>query len=135
MVKQQAFENGLPKYKDGKPVQEVVFRRFGTAEDNTSYFKFRESKKEYSLEEITSGDPRWWNCPEIDRMLEDMNYTLSNSKYIQLSTHMSMTDVWWQCVIFLRGLLDRNQETSTSLININRDINGESSMTVYDAVL
>ena len=135
MVKQQAFENGLPKYKDGKPVQEVVFRRFGTAEDNTSYFKFRESKKEYSLEEITSGDPRWWNCPEIDRMLEDMNYTLSNSKYIQLSTHMSMTDVWWQCVIFLRGLLDRNQETSTALININRDINGESSMTVYDAVL
>jgi hypothetical protein len=59
MVKQQVFENGIPVYhydKDGNktPVQNIVFRRFGTAEDNTSYFKFRESKKEYSLEEISS---------------------------------------------------------------------------------
>ena len=140
MVKQQVFENGIPVYhydKDGNktPVQNIVFRRFGTAEDNTSYFKFRESKKEYSLEEISSGDPRWWNCTEIDTMLEDMNYTLSNSKYIQLSTHMSMTDIWWQCVIFLRGLLDRKQEALTTLLNINRDINGSSTMTLYDAVL
>lgn len=140
MVKQQVFQDGVPVYhyeKDGSktPVQNIVFRRMGTAEDNTSYFKFRESKKEYTLDEITSGDPRWWNCTEIDTMLEDMNYTLSNSKYIQLSTHMSMSDIWWQCVIFLRGLLDRRQETSTTLININRDINGSSTMSVYDAVL
>lgn len=136
MVKQQKFENGVPIYNsDGTPLQDIVFRRFGTAEDNTSYFKFRETKKEYSLEEITSGDPRWWNCDEVDRMLSDMNYTLSNSKYIQLSTHMSMTDMWWQCVIFLRGMMDRNQETSTTLINVNRDINGVSSLTLYDAIL
>lgn len=140
MVKQQVFQDGIPVYhyeKDGTktPVQNIVFRRMGTAEDNTSYFKFRESKKEYTLDEITSGDPRWWNCTEIDTMLEDMNYTLSNSKYIQLSTHMSMSDIWWQCVIFLRGLLDRHQETSTTLININRDINGSSTISVYDAVL
>ena len=136
MVKQQKFENGIPIYNsDGTPVQDIVFRRFGTAEDNTSYFKFRETKKEYTLEEITSGDPRWWNCDEVDRMLSDMNYTLSNSKYIQLSTHMSMTDMWWQCVIFLRGMMDRNQETSTTLINVNRDINGVSSLTLYDAIL
>jgi len=135
MVKQQVFQDGIPVYRDGKPVQNIVFRRMGTADDNTSYFKFRENKKEYSLKEITSGDPRWWNCTEIDTMLEDMNFTLSNSKYIQLSTHMSMSDIWWQCVIFLRGLLDRRQETSTTLLNINRNINGSSTMSVYDAVL
>lgn len=141
MVKQQQFENGIPLYTYDKetgekiPVQNIVFRRLGTADDNTSYFNFRESKKEYTLDEITSGDPRWWNTSEVDAMLEEMNYTLSNSKYIQLSTHMSMSDMWWQCVIFLRGLLDRNQESNTTLINVNRDINGSSTMSLYDAVL
>lgn len=140
MVKQQIFENGLPVYRyddEGNkiPVSRIVFRRLGTTDDNTSYFKFRESKKEYPWEEIASGDPRWWNDSTTEAMLQDMNYTLSNSKYIQLSTHMSMSDVWWQCVIFLRGLLDRRQETATTLLNINRDINGSSTMTVYDAVL
>lgn len=135
MVKQQVFENGVPVFKDGQPVQNIVFRRLGTTDDNTSYFKFRESKKEYSLEEITSGDPRWWNTPEVDAILHDMNYTLSNSKYIQLSTHMSMTDIWWQCVIFIRGILDRRQDTYTTLIDINRSINGSSTISVFEAVL
>lgn len=141
MVKQQVFENGIPVYHYDKetgekiPVQNIVFRRLGTTDDNTSYFKFRESRKEYDWKEIASGDPRWWNCPEIEAMLQDMNYTLSNSKYIQLSTHMSMSDIWWQCVIFIRGLLDRKQETFTSLLNINRNINGSSTITVFEAVL
>lgn len=137
MVKQQVFENGIPLYhkETGKPVQNIVFRRLGTTDDNTSYFKFRESKKEYSLDEITSGDPRWWNSPEVEAMLQDMNYTLSNSKYIQLSTHMSMSDIWWQCVIFIRGMLDRRPETFTSLLNISRNINGSSTMSVFEAVL
>ena len=144
MVKQQKFENGLPIYQyleDGSkvPVSRIVFRRMGTTADDTSYFKFRESKKEYSLEEITSGDPRWWgydgNDATTEEILQEMNYTLSNSKYIQLSTHMSMTDIWWQCVIFIRGMLDRRSETSTALINVNHDINGSSTMTLFDAIM
>ena len=140
MVKQQVFENGMPVYHynaDGTktPVTNIVFRRSGTAETNSSYFDFRENKKEYSLEEITSGDPRWWGGKEVDAMLEDMNYTLSNSKYIQLSTNMSMTDIWWQCTIFLRGLLDRKNETSTFMLNTDRAIDNKASIMLYDAVL
>ena len=140
MVKQQKFENGMPVYiynDDGTktPVQEIVFRRLGTTEDNTSYFKYRDSKTSYTVEEITSGDPHWWNTPEVESMINDMNYTLSNSKYIQLSTHLSMTDIWWQCVILLRGILDNNSETKYTKINVNTNINGSSEMTVFDAVL
>ena len=139
MVKQQKFVNGKPVYdyttNPPKPVYDIVFRRLGTADDNTSYFKFRESKETYSLEEISSGDPRWWNTPEVDVILNDMNYTLSNSKYIQLSTHMSMSDVWWQSVIFLRGMMDRRTEITNMLLTLNRDIDNSSTMTIYDAIL
>lgn len=140
MVKQQVFENGIPVYtydENGNkvPKQRIVFRRLGTTEDNTSYFKFRESSKEYTVEEITSGDPRWWNTPEVEAMLQDMNYTLSNSKYIQLSTHLSMSDIWWQCVILLRGLLDNKLETQFTTLNVNYNINGKSEMSVFEAVL
>lgn len=139
MVKQQEFENGKPKYdystNPPKPVYRIVFRRLGTADDNTSYFKFRESKTEYPYEEIRDADPRWWNTPEVENILNDMNYTLSNSKYIQLSTHMSMSDIWWQTVIFLRGLLDRRSETSNMVLNLNRDIDNSSTITLFDAVL
>lgn len=140
MVKQQVFENGQPVYiyKEGEtpqPKYNIVFRRLGTADDNTSYFKFRESTVEYPYEDIMNADPRWWNTPEVEAILNDMNYTLSNSKYIQLSTHMSMTDIWWQSVIFLRGMLDRRSETSNMILNLNRDIDDSSTITLYDAIL
>lgn len=142
MVKQQAFENGIPVYVEDPdnpgqyiPKQYICFRRFGTAEDNTSYFQFRDSNKTYSVEEITSGDPRWWNTPEVEQMLQDMNYTLSNSKYIQLSTHLSFTDIWWDLTIFLRGILDQKDETKNTLINSNMIINGSSDISLFDAVL
>lgn len=140
MVKQQVFENGIPVYEyldDGSvvPKQRIVFRRFGTTDDNTSYFKFRESTTEYDWQDIASGDPRWWNTPETEQMLTDMNYTLSNSKYIQLSTHVSMTDIYWQCVILLRGLLDNKQETKYTQMTIGFDLDGTTSLSVFDAVL
>ena len=140
MVKQQIFQDGVPIYtvdEDGvrHPMYKIVFRRSGVADENTSYFKFREEHKEFSLDEITSGDPRWWNGPDVDKMINEMNYTLSNSKYIQLSTHMSMEDVFWQTTILLRGLLDRKQETMYSTISINYSINGSSTMSVFDAVM
>lgn len=140
MIKQQVFEKGQPKYttdKDGNrvPVQEIVFRRMGTTDENTSYFKFRDSRDTYTLEQITSGDPRWWDTPEVDRMLADMNYTLSNSKYIQLSTHLSMTDIYWQCVILIRGLLDNRYETEYIKLATNLNMMGKTELSVFEAVL
>ncbi len=136
MVKQQVFdENGNPVYKDGKPVQNIVFRRLGTTADNTSYFKYKARKETYTLDEITSGDPRWWNTPEVEQMLSDMNYTLSNSKYIQLSTHMSMSDIYWQCIILMRGLLDNRFETQYTNLNIGILLKDDNKVSVFEAVL
>lgn len=140
MVKQQVFENGLPKYTTDEqgnrvPVQEIVFRRFGTTDDNTSYFKFRDERTSYDWQSIASGDPRWWNTPEVEAMLNDMNYTLSNSKYIQLSTHLSMSDIYWQCVILIRGLLDNRYETEYVNVVLNLNLNGKSEISVFEAVL
>lgn len=141
MVKQQEFQNGVPIYDvdeetgELKPRVRIVFRRLGTTDENVSYFKFRESWEEFPYEEIRNADPRWWNTEETERMIREMNYTLSNSKYIQLSTHLSATDIWWQSVILLRGLLDNEAESKGTLIDVNYSINGSSSMTVFDAVL
>ena len=139
MVKQQVFEDGNPKYitKNGQrvPVQEIVFRRLGTTADNTSYFKYRDSDVSYPWQSICDGDPRWWNTPETEQMLNDMNYTLSNSKYIQLSTHLSMSDIYWQCVILIRGLLDNRYETQFTNLALNVSINGESELSIFEAVL
>lgn len=153
MVKQQVFKNGLPVYYyneqtgEAIPKQRIVFRRMGTTDDSNSYFKFREEDKEYLEREfpedgsiegeytISSGDPRWWETKEVNDALRNMNYTLSNSKYIQLSTHVSLTDIWFQTVILLRGLLDEKINTKLSYININYNMNGVTSISVFDAVL
>ena len=140
MVKQQVFENGIPIYTYDEnhnkiPKTRIVFRRIGTTDDDVSYFKFRESTKEYPYEEIRDADPRWWNTREVEDMIHEMNYTLSNSKYIQLSTHLSMRDIWWQCVILLRGILDNKIETKNTMLNLNYSINGSSTMSLFDAVL
>ena len=151
MVKQQVFENGKPVYVmingESIPKQEIVFRRMGTTNEANSYFKFREPSKTY-LErkfpddgsdvedrQISSGDPRWWETKEVNDALRDMNYTLSNSKYIQLSTHLSFTDIWFETVILLRGLLDSGNFTEFKRININYNINGMTEVSVFDAVL
>lgn len=140
MVKQQVFENGIPIYTYDEnhnkiPKTRIVFRRIGTTDDDVSYFKFRENTKEYPYEEIRDADPRWWNTREVEDMIHEMNYTLSNSKYIQLSTHLSMRDIWWQCVILLRGILDNKIETKNTMLNLNYSINGSSTMSLFDAVL
>ena len=142
MVKQQIFENGKPKYTydaegNPTPLYNIVFRRMGTTDDKTSYFRFKNEVVEYDWKEIASGDPRWWwwNDPDIDSILYEMNYTLSNSKYIQLSTHMSMSDIYWQSIILLRGLLDNRKETKFTPISINYDLGGISRISVFDAVL
>lgn len=141
MVKQQAFKDGYPLYtKDpetGKliPQQDIVFRRMGTTDDNVSYFQFKNSTKEYPWQEIASGDPRWWDTAEVRRMIQEMNYTLSNSKYIQLSTTMDMDDIWWQCCILLRGLLDHRKETMYTELAISQSLGGQSSISLFEAVL
>ena len=140
MVKQQIFEDGKPVYvTDEKgnrvPKQEIVFRRLGTTDDNTSYFKYRDSTKSYPWRTIADGDPRWWNTPETEAILNDMNYTLSNSKYIQLSTHVSITDIYWQCIILLRGLLDNRYETEYVNVALNVNMDGRSEISVFEAVL
>ena len=140
MVKQQVFENGLPKYTTDEsgnrvPVQEIVFRRLGTTDENVSYFKFKEGSASYPWKEIATGDPRWWDTPEVERMLYTMNYTLSNSKYIQLSTHLSMVDIYWQCVILIRGLLDNRYETEHINIALNLNLNGKSNLSIFETVL
>lgn len=141
MVKQQAFINGVPVYiKDENgnlyPKQEIVFRRTGTMDDNsTSYFKFRDETKEFTVDEITSGDPRWWDTDEVRQMIQEMNYTLSNSKYIQLSTHMSTEDIWWESTILLRGLLDNKYQTKYDEIIVDYKLPGVESINVFDGVL
>jgi hypothetical protein len=141
MVKQQVFKNGMPVYYidpdtgEKTPKQNVYFRKMGTADENTSYFKFKNETRNYTVEEITSGDPRWWNTPEVQRMIQDMNYTLSNSKYIMLSTTMDMDDIWWQTCILLRGLLDHRKETMYQKIGLSQSVNGENSITVFEAAL
>ena len=142
MVKQQVFEKGVPKYikneEDGKwyPEQRIVFRRIGTTNDaSSSYFNFRDETTEYSLEEITSGDPRWWDTEEVRQMIQNMNYTLSNSKYIQLSTHMSTGDIWWQSSILLRGLLNNKSQTKYEQLVVDYKIPGIDTINVFDGVL
>lgn len=136
IVKQQIFKNGIPVYKDGQPVQRIVFRRMGPTDDSMSYFKAVEDAREYTIKEITQGDPRWWlDENESYNILSEMNYTLAESKYIQLSTHMSMTDIFWECVILLRGLLDNRSEMRATNININCVLDNKNEYPVFDTVL
>jgi hypothetical protein len=141
MVKQQAYKNGYPMYyKDPDtgemlPKQNIVFRRLGTCEDNVSYFQFKQQNESYDWYEIASGDPRWWDTPEVRKMIQEMNYTLSNSKYIQLSTIMDMDDIWWQCCILLRGLLDFRRETKYTNLSLSQSLGGKSMVSLFESVL
>lgn len=141
MVKQQAYKNGYPMYyKDEEtgemlPKQNIVFRRLGTTDDNVSYFSFKEQQESYDWQEIASGDPRWWDTAEVRKMIQEMNYTLSNSKYIQLVTMMDEDDIWWQCCILLRGLLDFRRETKYQNLTLSQSLGGRSSVSLFETIL
>ena len=141
MVKQQAYKNGYPMYyKDEEtgemlPKQNIVFRRLGTTDDNVSYFSFKERQESYDWQEIASGDPRWWDTAEVRKMIQEMNYTLSNSKYIQLSTMMDEDDIWWQCCILLRGLLDFRKETNFQKLTLSQSLGTHSDISLFESIL
>ena len=126
---------------DKKYIIEGHHRNFANARVGNTLIPYETIAKDvfedvsYPWETIASGDPRWWNTPEMESILNDMNYTLSNSKYIQLSTHLSMSDIYWQCVILIRGLLDNRNETQYTNIALSTMINGKSEMSIFEAVL
>lgn len=84
--------------------------------------------------DVISGDPEWWDLPDVKQRLTDANFTSSESKYIALDASVSQSKYIFETIYFTRMILDNKSSTENFIFEIP-DLFGSEKVSVFDCVL
>lgn len=84
--------------------------------------------------EITNSDDEWINDNKVLDIINNQNYSISNSKYISLSSSIEQNDYLFESIYLLRFLLDEKPLTSVETIQIP-ELFGTEEFSLYDITI
>lgn len=90
--------------------------------------------KVYTYEEITKGDPMWWETEDVTRKVTQSNYSMSDSKYITIEAMIHQMESMFESLYFSRLVMDNKNECSDYKLEIS-SLFGSHLVSVYDTVL
>lgn len=90
--------------------------------------------KKYSYKEIVSLDEEWIDDQEVQSIIHNRNYSVSNSKFLTISSQISQFDYLAESIFLLRFLLDTKNLTANEMIQIP-DLFGNEEFSIYDTVV
>ena len=103
--------------------------------DNDPYDTIsRGNAKIFEYDDITNPDPTWWNDEETQRILQEYEYTASDSKYITIETALPQMKYLMESIYFSRLILDNKAYTDNFLIEIP-EIFGTGLVSLYDLIV
>jgi len=88
----------------------------------------------YSYESIVSNDPTWWDTPDVQKILEESNYSISDSKYITIEAVIHQMEYMFESIYFSRMILDNKSSTDTFYIEIP-ELFGTKMISIYDIMV
>ena len=88
----------------------------------------------HSYKDITDPDPTWWDTQDTKDILNNSDYSVSNSKYIMVEAVIHQIKYLFESIYFTRLILDNRKYTDEFMINIP-EIFGVESVSVYDLVV
>lgn len=89
--------------------------------------------KVYSYEEITSGDPTWWDTDEVKDILKNREYSIADTKYITIESTIHQMQFLFETIYFSRMIIDNRSTTSDYTIEIPSLF--EKPISIFDCVL
>lgn len=88
----------------------------------------------YSYHDIIDGDPMWWDLEDVQKILSESKYTMSDSKYIVIEAVVHQMEYIFEAIYFMRMMLDNKSITEDSLIEVP-EIFGTDMIPLYDLIL
>lgn len=94
----------------------------------------RGNAKMLDYADVTNPDPTWWDDEDTRRILQEYEYTVSDSKYITIETVLPQMRYLMESIYFSRLILDNKAYTDDFLIEIP-EIFGTSAVSLYDLIV
>ena len=103
--------------------------------DNNPYKTIQNGNvKRYSYKEIVDKDEEWIDDSEVQSIIRTRNYSVSNSKFLTISSKFSQFDCLFESIYLLRFLLDTKNVTSNEMIQVP-DLFGNEEFSIYDLTI
>ena len=88
----------------------------------------------YSYHDIIDQDPEWIDDQKVQEIIHNRNYSISNSKYLTLTSSIEQFDYLFESIYLLRFILDSKDLTSAEYIQIP-ELFGNEEFSLYDIAL
>lgn len=88
----------------------------------------------YSYHDIIDNDPTWWDLPDTQAILQNSNYTISDSKYIMVEAEIHQIKYLFESIYFTRLILDNKTFTDDFNIEIP-ELFGTETVSIYDLMV
>lgn len=150
LTKERRFDvYGLPviKYKNefnnetGKfetvPDYEAMYKLYfqkAELKDHNLLGIYQNSANKVSYEEVTTGDPFWWEDTDLYNAVWETEYNMVESKYFGLAVSYRMSEVLYENIILMKMLIDKKDDISSIKLTLPK-ISPNLNVTIFEAIM
>lgn len=158
LMKQQQFDHGQAMFSDGTPINtpedmdllvtidpetgkphkslstDIYFQAVDLKSDNPYHDIVTMKTKSFGYSEITEPDPRWWELPDTQNLIQNKYYTNADSKYIMIESVINQTTALFESIYFMRMLLDNKDFTDTFMLTVP-EVFGNTNISLFDLAI
>lgn len=95
-------------------------------------FNSKINRVEY--EDVTTGDPFWWEDQNLYHRKWDVDYNFVETKYLSLGLSYSMTDIIFENIILLKLLISQESKISDITLSVPKILDGVN-VPIFDLVI
>lgn len=123
----------LETVKDVEAMYDMYFQKEELRE--TDFIKtFNDSSNKRDYEEITEGDPFWWEDQNLVDRKWDVEYNFVETKYLSLGLSYSMTNIIFENLILLKMLMDDEDAVNQIRLSVPKILDGVE-VPLFDLVI
>ena len=130
------FNNETGKYEtvpDYESMYDVYFQKAELKEHDLSTI-YQNGVNKVSYEEVTTGDPYWWEDSDLYKAVWETEYNMVESKYLGLAVSYRMSEVLYENIILMKMLIDKKNELSSIKLTLPK-ISTDLNLTIFETIL
>ena len=130
------FNNETGKFEmvpDYEAMYKLYFQKCELKEHNLLN-AYQKSVNKVSYEEVTTGDPFWWEDTDLYNAVWETEYNMVESKYLGLAVSYRMSEVLYENIILMKMLIDKKDEISSIKLTLPK-ISPGLNVTIFEAIM
>ena len=84
--------------------------------------------------DVIDNDPSWWDLSDTQKLLEESNYSIADTKYISIEAFVQQMQFLFESICFPRMIINHKENTENFMINIP-ELFGTESQSLYDLII